>query len=60
MEKKVIKVDSQTNERVDKYIKFFLPQYSREYIKFLCKSGFVKIDNQPVVPKHKVKPGSII
>ncbi len=60
MEKKIIKVEENDNVRIDKYLKFELINFSREYIKTLCKLGYIKLNNKNVESSSKVKVGDII
>jgi 16S rRNA U516 pseudouridylate synthase RsuA-like enzyme len=62
MERKVIKVENILEPlRIDKYLSNALKEYSREYIKVLCKSGFVKLNNKVIVePDKKVYNGDEI
>ncbi len=59
MERKVITVQT-TSVRIDKYLKTLFPEYSREYLKLLCKLQYVKVDGKNVVPSDKVKNGQRI
>jgi 23S rRNA pseudouridine1911/1915/1917 synthase len=62
MERKVIKVENILEPlRIDKYLSDVLKEYSREYIKVLCKNGFVKLNNKVIVePDKKVYNGDEI
>jgi len=62
MERKVIKVkDILEPIRIDKYLSEILKEYSREYIKVLCKNKFVKINNKIISePDKKVNNGDEI
>ena len=60
MQKQVIKVEEYVKERVDKFLKGQFIEHSREYIKVLCKKGFVKVNNKTVSSSDKIKFGDII
>ena len=60
MEKRVIKVEIRGRVRIDKYLAKELRNYSREFIKVLCKNKFVRVNNKFVEPSYKVCAGDII
>lgn len=61
MKKRVIKVENlPIKKRIDKYLKDVLVDYSREFIKVLCKNKYVKLNGRDVEPDEKVKSGDII
>lgn len=56
MEKRVFKVeDISLPVRIDKYLSSKLVDFSREFIKLLCKNGLVKLNDKCVNPDAKVK-----
>ncbi len=58
METKVFKVDiAAAKQRIDKFLATNLFEYSREYIKVLCKKGLVKVNNKQVAPDYKLSEG---
>lgn len=61
MEKKYFKIiENIENKRIDKYLAEVLKDYSREYIKFLCRNRLVKLNNQYVEPDKKISFGDEI
>ena len=60
MQKQIIKVEEHVKERVDKFLKGQFIEHSREYIKVLCKKGFVKVNNKIISSSDKIKFGDII
>lgn len=60
MDKKIFKVETSTQQRVDKYLASVLKEYSREFVKVLCKNKYVKVNNEYVDPDEKVSDGDII
>lgn len=58
METKIFKVDQNFNkERVDKFLAKNLSEYSREFIKVLCKKNLVKVNNKVVQPDYRLSVG---
>ncbi|MFN3550603.1 MAG: RluA family pseudouridine synthase [Endomicrobiia bacterium] len=61
MEKRCFKITEDIkNKRVDKYLKEVLKEYSREYVKVLCKNKMVKVNNRYVDPDKEVSFGDEI
>jgi 23S rRNA pseudouridine1911/1915/1917 synthase len=60
VQNEVIKIDQNIKTRIDKFLKERFSEYSREYIKVLCKKNFVKINNKPVSPSDIVKLGDVV
>lgn len=60
MDKKIIKVETVTQKRVDKYLAEVVKEYSREFFKVLCKNKYVKVNNRYVDPDDKVSDGDVI
>ncbi|MFQ3675133.1 MAG: RluA family pseudouridine synthase [Endomicrobiia bacterium] len=56
----MIKIEENIKERVDKFLKEKFGEYSREYIKVLCKKGFIKVNNKITSSSDKVKFGDVI
>lgn len=52
--------DGQTPERIDKFLMGRLPNVSRNRIQNAIKAGCVLVDDIPIKPNHKVKPGASI
>lgn len=60
MKTEIVKVDQNICIRVDKYLRERFSSFSREYIKGLCKLGYVKLNGKDVDASDKVKFGDII
>ncbi len=55
MERKVFKVEqTDANQRVDKFLAKNLSEFSREYIKVLCKQNYVKVNSKSVQPDYRL------
>ena len=46
--------------RIDKFLNDRIPKISRHKIQLAAKSGLIKVNEQPVKPNYKVKPGDRI
>lgn len=61
MERKIFKVNHDCiQQRVDKFLAQRINNYSREFIKVLCKKQYVKINGQPTEPDVKLRLGDIV
>ena len=50
----------QTPLRVDKFIINLVAHLSRNKLQTAAKSGYVRVNGEPVKSNHKVKPGDVV